>query len=121
FYRRAIRRILRFLAILAAAGTLAALGWRGWQAGTGFALGSAIAWVNFRWLKRVADSLGPLPSKPSTRHAVLFGSRYLILGGMAYVIVRFTSISLPAMLTGLFVSLGAVLAEILFELVYARI
>ena len=54
------------------------------------------------------------------RVAILAGLRYLILGGAAYVIVRFTPISLPAALAGLFVAAGAVIVEILFELVYAR-
>jgi hypothetical protein len=121
FYIRAIRRILRFMGLLAAAGTIVALAWRGWKSGAGFALGSAIAWINFLWLKRLVESLGASPAKGSSGKAVLLGSRYLLLAGVAYVILRFTSISLPAALTGLFVSLGAVLLEILFELVYARI
>jgi ATP synthase I chain len=114
FYSRAVARILRFMAILAGAGTLFALAWRGWRAGAGFALGSAIAWVNFLWLKRLTESLGASQPKRSTHSAVILGSRYLILGGVAYVIIALTSISLPALLTGLFVSLGAVLVEILF-------
>jgi hypothetical protein len=76
--------------------------------------------MNFVWLKRIADSLGDPRPKASTRSAVLFGSRYLILGGVAYVILRFTKISTRAALAGLFVSLGAALFEILFEIVYAR-
>jgi len=121
FYLRAMRRILRFMGLLAAAGTLVALAWRGWRFGAGFAFGSAIAWINFLWLKRLAESLGGSQAKRSSGSAVLLGSRYLLLAGIAYVILRFTSVSLPATLTGLFVSLGAVLLEILFELVYARI
>jgi hypothetical protein len=121
FYTRAIRRILRFMGLLAAVGTVVALAWHGWRSGAGFAVGSVIAWINFLWLKRLTDSLGAHQSKRSSRSAVLAGSRYLLLGGVAYVILRFTSISLPAALTGLFVSLGAVFLEILFELVYARI
>lgn len=121
FYLRAIRRILRFMGLLAAVGTVVALLWRGWRSGAGFAVGSAIAWINFLWLKRLTESLGASHAKRSSASAVLMGSRYLLLAGIAYVILRFTKISLPATLTGLFVSLGAVLLEILFELVYARI
>jgi hypothetical protein len=121
FYFRAVGRILKFMAILAGAGTLFALAWRGWRSGAGFALGAGIAWINFFWLRRLTESLGASQPKRSTHSAVILGSRYLILGGIAYVILRLTNISLPAVLTGLFVSLGAVLVEILFELVYARI
>ena len=120
FYSRAVRRILRFMAILAGAGTLAAFAWRGWRSGAGFAVGAAIAWINFLWLKKIADSLGA-PGRASPGHAVFFGLRFLILAGVAYVILTFTSVSIPAALIGLFVSLGAVLLEILFQLVYARI
>ena len=46
--------------------------------------------------------------------------RYILLGGGAYVILKYSAISLPAALAGLFVSVAAVIAEILFELAYAR-
>jgi len=118
-YRRAVARILRSMVLLAGGGTLVVLIWRGWKWGAGFAFGAGIAWVNFLMLKKLTDSLGAVNRKPpSTGSVVFLGSRYLVLGGVAYVILRFTSISMPAALAGLFVSLGAVLAEILFELVY---
>lgn len=120
FYQRAVARILKFLALLAVAGTLGAFAWQGWRSGAGFALGAALAWINFLWLKRIADSVGASDVKASVPSAFFFGSRYLILAAVAYVILRFTNISTPATLTGLFVSLGAVLAEIIFEIVYAR-
>ena len=120
FYRRAVGRIVKFLGVLAAAGAIVSFAWRGWRAAAGFALGSTLAWINFLWLKGIADSLGASGMKASARSAFLFGSRYLILGAIAYVILRFTNISTPAALTGLFVSLGAVLAEIIFEIIYAR-
>jgi hypothetical protein len=119
-YRRAVGRILRFMAILAGGGTLVALAWRGWRSGAGFAFGAGIAWINFLLLKRITDSLGASPSKGSARRAVVLGSRYLILGGLAYAILRLTGINRLAAVTGLFVSLAAVLIEILFQLVYAR-
>jgi hypothetical protein len=40
------------------------------------------------------------------------------LGGAAYVILRYSSISLRAALVGLFVSVTAVIVEIFFEVVY---
>jgi hypothetical protein len=47
------------------------------------------------------------------------GLRYLLLAAGAYVIVNFTSLSLPAALAGLFVPVAAVILEIVFELIYA--
>ena len=51
---------------------------------------------------------------------IFLGLRYLILGGGAYVILRYSQISLTAVLAGLFVSIAAVIVEILFELGFAR-
>ena len=117
-YDRVTSRIFRVMLAIGAAGALAALAWRGWAAGAGFALGAAISWLNFRWLKHAVDGLSGRSARP--RLAVLAGFRYLVLGGTAYVILRYSSISLPAALAGLFVSVAAVIVEILFELAYAR-
>jgi hypothetical protein len=114
-------RVLRFIAVFGVGGSLAAFVWRGWKWGAGFAFGAGIAWVNFLLLRKLADSLGVTgPKPPSTGSAVFLGTRYLILGGVVYATLRFTSISMLAAAIGLFVSLAAVLVEILFELVYAR-
>jgi|ERR1017187_1046628 hypothetical protein len=116
FYQRVTSRIFKVMLAIAAAGTLAALAWRGWRVGAGFALGSALSWINFRWLKHAVDSLSGKRARP--RLAVLAGFRYLLLGGVAYVILSYSSISLGATLAGLFVSITAVIAEIFFEVVY---
>lgn len=114
----ALARMLRGMMLLGAAGTLLLLLFRGWTWGAGFAIGSAVSWLNFRWLKQIAEALGG--KRPRARLALFLGLRYLLLSCGAYVIVRFTSISLPAALAGLFVSVAAVIVEILFQLVYAR-
>ena len=90
--------------------------------GAGFALGSAISWINFRWLKHAVDSLSGKRAQraPRPRLAVLAAFRYLILGGAAYAILRYSSISLRATLAGLFVSVTAVIVEIFFEVVYGN-
>jgi len=92
--------------------------WRGWTWGAGWLLGTAVSALNFRWLKQLADSLGSsTAAKP--RKAVFLGLRYVFLGGGAYVILKYSAISLPAALSGLFVSVAAVILEIFFELAYA--
>jgi urea transporter len=116
FYERVTSRIFMVMLAITGVGTMAALAWRGWRVGAGFALGSAISWINFRWLKHVVDGLGGKRARPWL--AVLAGFRYLLLGGAAYVILRYSSISLGATLTGLFVSVTAVIVEICFEVVY---
>ena len=57
FYERVTSRIFKVMLAIAGAGTMAALAWRGWNVGAGFALGSAISWINFRWLKHAVDAL----------------------------------------------------------------
>jgi len=122
FYERVTSRIFRVMLAIAGAGTLAALAWRGWRVGAGFALGAAISWINFRWLKHAVDSLSGKRAQraPRPRLAVLAGFRYLVLGGAAYAILRYSSISLRGTLAGLFVSVTAVSVEIFFEVVYGN-
>ena len=118
FYERVTLRIFRATLAIAATGSLVALLWLGWASGAGFALGAAISWINFRWLKHAVDGLAGKRARP--RLAVLAGFRYLLLGGAAYVILEYSSISLRATLVGLFVSVTAVIAEIFFEVVYGN-
>lgn len=115
----AARRMDRIAAALAAAGGAACFIWRGWRWAVAYLLGAAASYLNFHWLKQVVNALGAkLTAKPSPKFAILIGLRYLLLGAGAYVIVNFTSLSLPAALIGLFVPVAAVMVEIIFELIY---
>jgi hypothetical protein len=117
-FESALRRIARGSAALAAGGCAAFLLWRGWKWGVAYLLGAAASYLNFRWLKRVVESLGGTSrARLSPKFAILMGLRYLLLAAGAYVIVNFTSLSLPAALTGLFVPVAAVVGEIIFELI----
>ena len=119
YYQRAEARIARVMMALAAAGAAGMLAWRGWAWAAGFALGAAASWLGFHWLRQVVHAVSGT-GRPRRRLALLGGLRYLLLGCGAYVIVRYSSISLAAVLAGLFVSAAAVIVEILFELTYAR-
>jgi hypothetical protein len=92
--------------------------WRGSSWGAGWLIGTAVSALNFRWLKQLTDAIGGETAKP--RKAVFLGMRYVLLGAGLYVILKYSAISLPAALAGLFVAVAAVIAEILFELAYAR-
>lgn len=113
----ALDRIRKATFALAVGGAIGAFAWRGWPWGAGFALGSAVSWLNYSILKQVAYAIG----QPQTRKrlVVFMGLRYLIFGGGAYVILRFSKISMPAVLLGLFVSVAAVIVEIIIQLAYA--
>jgi ATP synthase I chain len=112
-FHRTAARVMRTMLLVAMIGSLAAL-WRGWTYGGGFALGAWLSWLNFRWLRGFIAGLGP-GGKPSG-FMLFFGLRYLLLACAAYVILKYSKLSLPAMLAGLLVSLAAVVIEILIEL-----
>src|SRR5436190_17279682 len=115
---RAVARIWKLIWAIGAGGAIALLAWRGWSWGAGWAIGTAASALNFRWLKQLTEALGEEAAKP--HKAVFLGMRYVLLGGGAYVILKYSAISLPAALSGLFVSVAAVVLEILLELAYAR-
>src|SRR5437773_11925818 len=117
---RAVARMARTVAAMSAAGVILLFFWKGWQWSAGFALGAAASWLNFRWLKKLVDSLGQLATgarRPKNRTAIFLGLRYVLLAAAGYAILRFTEISLAAALFGLFVSVAAVVIEILYQLI----
>ena len=115
---RALARIRQLIAAFGVGGTLAAFAWRGLPAAGGFALGALVSWLNFRWLHQIVEAIG---AKAVRKRLALFAAlRYLLLGGAAYAILRFSKISRPAALSGLFVAAAAVIVEIIIELRYAR-
>ena len=119
---RAVGRISRFTLALTVSGAIVYFAIGGWRGGVGFLLGGMVAYLNFRWLKKTVYALGEAATgkPPRARVAVFLGLRYLLLGLAAYVILRFSEISLTACMVGLFVPTAAVILEILFELIYAR-
>ncbi len=116
-YGRAVARLTRIMAVIAALGTLGALFAWGWKAGAGFLLGAALSALNFLALKRLVDRLADAHPAGSS---VLLGFRYIMLAGIAYVMLKLRVISLPAMLAGVFVFTAAVFIEVAIEIVYAR-
>lgn len=114
-----LRRIDRWMILAGAAGAVAALILWGWRGAVAFLLGAAASYWNYRWLKRIVDLLGGGAVRPPLRSILLFGARYLLLGIGAYVIVKYSTLSLAAALCGLFVPVAAIIVEILFELFYA--
>ena len=119
YLSRSVARMHRGMAALSIAGVLLLLFWRGWRWGAGFALGAAASWLNFRWLKKLVDSLGEAATgkRPKSRVAVMLGLRYLLLAAAGYAILSYSEISLTAALVGLFVSAAAVIVEILYQLI----
>jgi hypothetical protein len=121
FYDRALRRILRMTLALGILGALVALLWRGVNDASGFVIGSSFSLLNFTWWKGLASALGgPSGERPLRGNAVFLSARYLVAAALIYVIVRFLGITLAAVLAGLFVSVAAIILEILYELIFIR-
>ncbi len=119
-FDRAMRRLRAFMAALAIGGALAAGALRGWEWGIGFLAGALVSFLNFSWLHQLVASLGPGGRRPSRRLFAFLSLRYAVFGLVGYVIVKYFGLDLTAAILGLFVAAAAVIAEILYELIYAR-
>jgi ATP synthase I chain len=121
-FDRAAARIARNMVWVAAAGALAGWAAAGWRWAAGFLLGAAISVVNYRGLKRLVESLGgPTPPRRPTAWpgGIRFILQFIVLGAVAYVILRCSPINVVAVLVGLFVLIAAVFIEAAFEIFYA--
>ncbi len=106
----------------AAALILAVLRRNQWAAG--LAIGTVLAWLNFRWLKRALDALvlastaqegREKPKVPVTTYlAALF--RYGLLGLTVYVIFVWLHVPLGSMIVGLCALAAAAIAASVWEI-----
>ena len=120
FYDRAIARIFRLTMVVGLIGTTAAAVKFGIRAGAGFAVGALLSVFSFHTIRGVASSLGGHSNRRAGLYAALFLSRYALIGAVIYVIVKYLEVSPMALLAGLFASIAAVLAEVLYELVFSK-
>jgi hypothetical protein len=118
FYQRALHRMPRWIALVAAA-ALPFVWWRGGAlGGASFLVGCIGGYWNYVGVCRVADRLSQTVEQTgrgprSSPRSVL---RLLFIAVAAFVIIRFTRISLSAAFLGLFNPVAAVMLEILYEL-----
>ena len=101
-------------------GSLGALMIRGWRDAAGFAIGATISLINFYWWKTLASALSPTGERPLRGTAFVMVLRYAVIGAALYAILKILEITLAAVLCGLFVSVAAILIEILYELLFLR-
>ena len=121
FYSGAYARIVRFMLVLGIVATVAVLARFGLIVAAGFAVGCAIAFVNFHWLKRVVSALADRASstgeRQSSKGVVLrFLLRYFLIALGAYAIFKISRDGLYGLLAGLFLPVGAILMEAAYEL-----
>lgn len=116
-----MRRIALLMITLAAAGTLAWLAFRGGRAALSFLTGAAVSGVSFWWLQHMVAGLekavrdGKTPGGKAALHAL----RIFLLGGSLYVILKLYEVHVPALVTGLLVTVAAITLEAVRELIYA--
>jgi hypothetical protein len=121
FYSGALHRIGLFMAGLAPL-LVAAAWWKfGLRPAVGFALGCAIAYINFHWLKRViagfVDRATGVATSQSGQGVVFrFLLRYVFMALGAYVILTVSPASLNGLLAGLFLPVAAIGCEAVYEL-----
>lgn len=120
FFAGALRRILKFILLLAAI-LLAPLVWiYGLWATAGFALGAFVSWLNFRELARsveaIASRIVDQHSKERGQVIVLrFLLRYVLVAVVAYVIFIRSSVAFRGFLFGVCLPAVAMLIEAGYE------
>jgi ATP synthase I chain len=121
FYAGALDRIRRSMIMLGVALSAGAW-WRyGRWAALGFFLGAVIAYRNFQWLKSGVSGLADRVTntgKPQSGKGIVgrFLIRYVLLGVAAYAILTRFPASLRGLFAGLFLPVGGIACEAVYEL-----
>jgi hypothetical protein len=124
FYGGALPRIRNCMIVLGPLFILTAWARFGPRAAIGFAVGCAISFVNFHWLKRAiggfVDRATGAPTAESGQGVVFhFLFRYVLMALGAYAILTVSPASLNGLLAGLFLPVSAILCEAFYEVYVA--
>jgi hypothetical protein len=122
------RRIERLIVALSAVIVIAAeVGW-GPRAAASAAIGGALCWLNFRWLRQGATALMRLGLAqtgaeqvhvPRSVHAKFFG-RLVLLLVVAYVILAWLRLPVVAFVCGAVAVVPAIVVELFYELAHGH-
>jgi len=120
FYASALPRIGRFMVVIGPILTTVAWVGFGFRAAVGFLLGCVISYLNFHWLKSgvsgLADKVTNTGKSQSGKGIVArFLLRYALLGLAAYAILTSFPASLKGLFAGLFLPVGAIVCEAVYE------
>ena len=112
--------------VLAVVFSFASWGKFGRFAAAGFFLGCTIAYLNFHWLKAGVSELADRATNTGKRQSgkgivARFLLRYVLLGAAAYAILTSFPASLRGLFAGLFLPVGAIACEAVYELYAALI
>ena len=120
-----LRRVEWLTLTLGGVGTAVAV-WRwGWRGALGVALGAALSWLNFRWLKGGVQAFGKAATEQAGTQAarapksayMKFIGRFALLLVAVYVILSRSWVPPVAFFAGLFASAAGVVTALVYELV----
>lgn len=123
FSDASVRRIEWLTLAAGGVGTAWAASRWGWRGAAGLALGAAISWVNFRWIKGSVRTFGQAATaepgskqaRPPTGTYLKFFVRFILLVGLVYVILTRTGLPAVPVLAGLFASAAGVVVGLVYE------
>ena len=120
FHAHALERINKFMLVLGAAALITAMTMFGWRIGVGFAVGGAVSFLNFYWLKKVVAGVAAAAAHTGTavssrRVVQRFLLRYFLMAMAAFVILTVSRDSLYGFFAGLFLPVAAMLCEAGYE------
>jgi hypothetical protein len=120
FYAGALDRIRASMIVLGGALSVAAWFAFGIRPALGFLLGCVIAYLNFQWLKSGVSGLADRATnsgKAQSGKGIIarFMLRYVLLGVAAYAILTSFPASLTGLFAGLFLPVGAIACEAVYE------
>ena len=126
FHASALIRIRNFMLVLGPVFSAAAWMKFGVRAAVGFLLGCVIAFFNFQWLKSGVSGLADRVTntgKPRSGKGIIvrFLLRYVLLGLAACAILTSFPASLRGLFAGLFLPVGAIVCEAVYELYVALV
>jgi small-conductance mechanosensitive channel len=97
---------------------------RGWHWGLGILIGSALAWLNFRWLKQGLDAFTEAATAQSNQVPVLtyFKAlfRYGLIALAVYVIFKYLNVPVLSMILGLCALGAATIVVSVHSIVYPQ-
>jgi|HubBroStandDraft_1064217.scaffolds.fasta_scaffold464063_2 hypothetical protein len=115
-YPRFIRRVTWLILILGLTGSAYLAARRGLQTGMSFLIGASVSYLSFwRW-QQLAQAL---TAQAKARRHWFFIVRFLLLGALAWAIIKYLGLNVAAAAAGLLVSAAAVILEVIYELIYA--
>jgi hypothetical protein len=114
-----LERIQRLMLAIATGGLATAWALFGWRTELGLALGSSIAYLNFRWLKKAVFAIAERTVQsrvPASSSGIVmrFLFRYLLMALAAFVILLVSRESLYGFFVGLSLPVSAMLCEAVY-------